>query len=110
MAELIFYQLSKDANRLPYGDVIFPAKYVNAYVLAANTAQPVTIPTGARVAMFSATSNFYVKFQGAAAVPTVNVTNGSAPELNPTARDVTGYTTLSLVAPADSVVTICYFS
>ena len=43
---------------LANGDVIYPPKYVNAYVLAAGVAQAVTIPAGARVAIFNSTSQF----------------------------------------------------
>lgn len=111
MAELIYYELSRDANRLAHGDVVFPSKYVDAYVLTGGAAAtPVTVPTGARVAVFNSTGNFYVNWLVTAAVPTTNITNGAAPELNPVARDLTGYSSFSLVAPADCILTIAYFS
>ena len=110
MAEIIQYQLSRDANMLANGDVIYPPKYVNAYVLAAGVAQAVTIPAGARVAIFTSTSNFYVNWLATAAEPGSNITDGSAPELNPVARDLTEYTSFSMISPADCVVTITYFS
>jgi hypothetical protein len=95
---------------MPHGDVVYPAKYVDAYVLAAATPQMVIIPAGARVAMFSATNNFYVNFAGAAAEPTVNITNGSGSELNPLARDIRGYSSFSVVSPSGCILTIAYFS
>jgi hypothetical protein len=109
MAELIQYQLSRDANNLPNGDIIYPSKYINAYVLAAGSPKTVNIPTGARVAMFSATNNYYVNFTGAAAEPAGDIINGYASELNPVARDVTGYTTFSVVSPAACILTIAFF-
>lgn len=109
MAELIQYQLSRDANFLAQGDVIYPSKHIDAYVLAAGVAKSVTIPTGARVAIFNATANFYVNWNAVAAVPAADITNGSGPELNPVARDVTGDTAFSMIAPADCIVTIAYF-
>jgi hypothetical protein len=110
MPALIQYQLSSDANRFVNGDVIYPAKYINAYVLVGGAAQAVTIPAGARVAIFSSNNNFYANFQGgSAAVPAVNVTNGTAPELNPVARDLTGLTTFSIISADSCVVTIAYF-
>jgi hypothetical protein len=110
MPELIFYQLSRDANRLANGDVLFPSKYVNAYVLAAGIAQTITIPSGARVAVFSSTGNFYVNWLAAAIEPTGNITNGSGPELNPVARDVSGYGSISVIAPSICTLTVAYFS
>jgi hypothetical protein len=109
MAELIQYQLGRDANMLPHGDVIYPPKYVNAYVLAAGVATPVTIPTGARIAVFSSNTNFYVNWLTTAAVPSANITDGSAPELNPVARDVSRYSSFSVVSPDACVLTIAYF-
>jgi hypothetical protein len=110
MAELVYFQLSKDANRLAQGNVIFPSKYVNAYVLSAGVAQTVTIPTGGRVAVFSSSNNFYINWQTTASEPSANITNGAGPELNPVARDVTGYTSFSVVAPVSCILTISYFS
>lgn len=110
MAEIIQYQLSRDANMLPNGDVIYPPKYVNAYVLVAGVAQTVTIPAGARVAIFTSTGNFYVNWLTTAAVPATNVTNGSASELNPVARDLSGYTSFSMICSVNCVATITYFA
>lgn len=109
MAELIQYQLSRDANLLPHGDVVYPSKYVNAYVLSAGAPVTVNIPTGARVAVFNSNTNFYVNWLAAAAVPSGNITDGSAPELNPVARDVTGYVSFSVISPDACVLTIAYF-
>ena len=93
----------------PHGDVIYPPKYVNAYVLAAGVGRGVTIPAGARIAVFSSNTNFYVNWLATAAVPLANITDGSAPELNPVARDVSGYTSFSVVSQDACVLTIAYF-
>lgn len=108
MAEIIQYQLSKDANFYPHGIVIYPPKYVNAYVLVANTAQTVTVPTDARVALFSCTRDFYINWQTTAAVPSSNITNGTGPELNPVARDISDYTSFSVISSEDCILTIAY--
>jgi hypothetical protein len=60
--------------------------------------------------MFNSTGNFYVNWLATAAVPTTNITNGAAPELNPVARDLTGFSSFSLAAPDNCVVTIAYFA
>lgn len=85
--------------------------YVNSYALGASVAETVTIPSGATVAMFSALSDFYVSYGTAATVPSGDVTDGSASELNPTVRDISGYSTLSIVSPTGSnQVTITFYA
>lgn len=87
-------------------------EYVDAMVLGvASTAEDWTVPAGCNFAVFSATANFYVAFgTGAAAIPAADVTDGSAPMLNPSARRVTPADVLSIVSPtAGAIVTIeCY--
>ena len=72
--------------------------------------QSVTVPAGARIAVFNSTGNFYANWLAAAAVPTANITDGSGPELNPVARDISGLASFSLIAPANCVVTVAYFA
>ena len=84
---------------------------VNSYVLVANTAQTVTIPAGATVMAFASTGNFYANFRGATAVvPTVNITNGTSSELNPTVRSTAGLSTISIISSATPVVTISFYN
>lgn len=110
MAELIQMVIVRDANRKAESFAIIPSQYVNAYVLVAATAQAVTIPTGARFALFSCNNDFYVDFQGGtAAVPAANVTNGSAPELNPAVRGIEGLSSFSVISPDAAILTISYF-
>lgn len=87
----------------------FPT-YTNGYPLAANTAQSVTVPTGATHALFAGASTFYVRYDGsAAAIPTEAVTNGTNAELNPKVRRIKGLSTLSLISPATNFVTVSFF-
>jgi len=96
-----------------------PPTSVVAYVLAANVAVDITLATDfvdavgkkpAR-AIFSATKEFYVKWNGAGAtVPSANITNGSSEELNPGVRNLTPINTLSIVSPVACVVTISLFT
>ena len=84
--------------------------HVDARVLAAGVAEAHTIPAGAKYVAFSATADFYAKFGGAASVPAADVTNGTASALNPTQRRVPdGVTTIGLIAPAASVVTLSFW-
>jgi hypothetical protein len=91
---------------------INPATYTNDYVLSASTPVTVTIPTGANLALFSATGSFYVNWiGGTAAVPGANVTDGTGVELSPTNfRNVTGLSTISIISPSSIVVTIGFYT
>lgn len=110
MPKLIQYQLTGDANRKVEGECIPPSKYIDAYVLAAGVAQDIVVPSRARIAIFNSNSNFYVSWTGVAAVaPATNVTDGSGPEMNPAARDVSNYDGFSMIAPDACVVTIAYY-
>lgn len=97
-------------------DALFalPQSDVNAAVLAANTAETITIPSGATHVSFSANTDFYMKFNGTAAVPGADVSDGSASELNPTVRrlllgDGTAVTSISVISPVAAVVTAMFF-
>lgn len=85
---------------------------INARVLAAGVAETFQVPAGSEVVVFSATGDFYAKIADTstdAAVPSADVTDGSASELNPAVREVspTGY--ISLIASAATIVTLAYY-
>lgn len=87
-----------------------PSDTNNAYVMT-GAAISATVPSGAVVAGFSATGNFYANFNGgSAAVPAANVTDGTAPELNPSTRRVAGVSSISLIGAAGVVVVISYYN
>ena len=88
---------------------IEPSKHTDARVLAANTAKSHNVPAGAQYVIFSATGNFYAKWDGAATVPNADVTNGTASELNPTVRCIGGVKTIGLIAPQDTIITMSFF-
>jgi len=84
--------------------------YVDARVLAANTAETVTIPSNAKYVVFSATpALFYVNYQGTAAAPAADVVDGTASELNPDVRYLGGLANFSIVAPATTIVTMLFY-
>jgi hypothetical protein len=90
--------------------------YIDNRVLAANTAEAHTVPVDAAnvkatYVIFSSTCDFYADFASTAVVPSADVTNGSGPELNPTARFLANdVTTISLITAADScVVTMMFY-
>jgi hypothetical protein len=92
------------------GYSFLPSDHVNALVLTAGAAKTATVPANATLAAFSATSQFYVNFFATAVIPSGDITNGSAPELSPTIRQVESGSTFSVVAPVDCIVTISYYN
>lgn len=88
-----------------------PADWVDARVLGVAVSEVYALPTEAKFVNFSANADFYAKFglSGAvtAAIPAADVTDGSAPMLNPGIRQIpTGVTHIALIAPAATIVTI----
>jgi hypothetical protein len=87
--------------------------FVNARVLAANTAELAAVPAGAAFVVFSSAIDFHVKFGDGtvvAAIPVADVADGSGSELNPEAREVpAGITHLSLISASAGVVTLAWY-
>lgn len=83
---------------------------INNRVLASGVEESDGVPPGAKLVMFSATGNFYCKINGTAAIPGADIIDGTGSELNPAARTVVASDTISLVAPANCVVTLSYYS
>jgi len=91
--------------------VIAPSDTRHVYILTAGVAKTVTIPAGARIALFCGTGAFWVGYGGnTAIVPTTDITNGQAPELNPIARHVEGLGTMSLIAKDAAIVNVIFYS
>jgi hypothetical protein len=73
-------------------------------------ASTVTVPPGANYVVYSATDDFYVRWDGtAAAIPGADITNGTGSEINPTIRDIKGVTSFSIIAAVDTVVTMAFY-
>jgi hypothetical protein len=78
--------------------------------LAAATNQAVTIPTDGNICAFSANGDFYVRYDGSAAtVPTGSIA-ASTVDLNPGVRDVSTVTTLNIIAPATTKITLAFYA
>jgi len=74
------------------------------------TAESFTVPAGANFVVFSADNDFYARYTGTAAVPSADVTDGTASEMNPTARNIKGVATISVVsATANCIVTATFY-
>ncbi len=95
---------------LPFSDA------VNVAVLAANTAEIIPIPTGAKFVLLTGTVNFYVDPTIAAIVPAADDVAGTAPELVlstvPVLRSLSGVnaTGLSVISASICIVTAAFYS
>lgn len=97
----VMHQDGSDALRVP--------AYVDAKALGAGVAEAFAVPTGARYALFSSTTNFYAKYDGAATVPG-DTADGSAAELNPATRYLGDQVSeISVIAPSAGVVTVMFY-
>ncbi len=85
--------------------------YVDVRVLAAGVAERHTVPATATSVIFSATGEFYVRWDAAqnAAVPAADVTDGSGSERSPDKRQLRGLASFSLIAPAATTVTMSFY-
>ena len=103
----------KTVKELPSGYPlvgIVPATYVDSMVLAADTPEVYTLPSGAVNVLINCTSDVWVKFGGAGAVPTTEVSDGTASELNPALRNVVGYTTIGFSSASVNKCSICVWN
>lgn len=96
------------ATNLPVDAISF-TDHIDARVLAASTAETVTVPTGATAVFFSSTADFYVNAFITATVPAADVTDGTASELNPLQRSVQGIASFSMIAPAAATITMAFY-
>jgi hypothetical protein len=94
-------------------DSITQADWIDARVLAANTAETFQAPTGAKYVRFSGDGAFFAKIAAsstAAAVPAADVTDGTASELSPEWRTLpVDQAYISLIATATRVVTLSFY-
>lgn len=95
-----------------------PSTWVDARVLAQDTAETITVPTFSGVSanqyrlvlVFSANcADYYVSATGTATVPSSDVTDGTAAERNPAYFKVSSGNTLSIIAPTACKVTTAYY-
>jgi hypothetical protein len=86
-----------------------PSDHCDSLSLVAGTAGSFPVPPDAKFAMFASTGDFFANYSGNASVPN-DVIDGSASELNPTMRYVNGLKFISVIAAADSIVTVSYYT
>lgn len=84
--------------------------YINAAFLAAGVAESFTVPAKANIVLFSSDSNFYLNVRAVAVIPVGDISDGSSPEYNPIARQVSPGDALSLIAPGACSVILAFYS
>lgn len=106
-----------DANGGSVPNSFGSSDYIDAAVLAANTPETHAIPTGAKYVIISASAICWVKVGGAAVIPTVDVTDGSASiciPATPAYRVAISLgstaTTIGLASSATCIVTLEFYS
>jgi hypothetical protein len=102
-----FYEY--DANRQNSGFYQQSDTIYNV-VLQANVMQTINPPTGAMMVLFNSDKVFYCKFNANAVVPAGNVVDGSASEISPDKRSLRNVTDIRLIAAAETVVTLAFYS
>jgi hypothetical protein len=102
--------------QMPEGTAQFfslpPSDYINAYLLQPGVPAVVAPPEGVSAVMFSATGNFWVWWgSGQAALPSGSIIDGTAPDLNPTVRQLKGRGArpFSIIAAASTTVTVQFY-
>lgn len=99
----------KEFDDRSYGGLIISdSRYL--VVLAAGTAKTITVPEYALIALFSADADFYAEYNTTAVVPTIDIMDGTAPELNPTLRSMLEVTTISVIASTNAILQISFYN
>lgn len=84
-------------------------RHVFSSVLTANTNKSFTVPTDAAFVLFSANGDFYVGYDEAATVPSGDTVDGTAHEMNPGVRYISGLTTVQVISEAAINITLQWF-
>lgn len=104
------FRVDHSTNSQFSSHVVVPPQYIDAKVLLANVSQTQTVPTGAGWIVFSANCNFYAQTGAAAAVPLASISNGSSPQMNPSAWNITGITQITVISDTACVVTLAFYN
>lgn len=94
---------------------IKPSLNINGYLLTAGVAKTITFPADANTAKpnyanFTSNGIFYARWDGSAAtIPLADTADSAGSEAAPGFRLIEGLTTVSVIAPVDTVLTISYY-
>ena len=109
---MIRWSQAVDQNGNPVFSGIPQSDTINAMVFSDAGVKSDTVPTGANLVYISVAggSNIFVKIGGTAAVPTADVTDGSASEAGALGRWLKGASAVGVAADGACVVTLAYYS
>lgn len=110
---MIRLNVARDANSSDRIPALRFSSHCNVLALLSGVADTITVPDGAKVALFSYPDavEIWVKVNDPVAIPAANIVNGTAPELNPEARQVTPGDSLNLIsAGKDANIMISFYS
>lgn len=89
--------------------VVVQSDCISAVVFLSAGTELVSVPAGARYVAFSSTVDFCCRIGGATTWPNASVLDGSAGELNPSARDVREDTVIGLASSGPGVITLSFY-
>lgn len=94
--------------------VVSPTTYTAQRTLAADTAEYINVPTGAKYAVFGSSGTFACRFNaaqaGTAAASFADATGGDTIMINPTVVYLLNVAELSLITKGDVYVSVAFFS
>lgn len=94
---------------IPDANFAIKQGYIYTNVLAANTAESITIPTGAKFFIINATADLWVNVGGTGTVPAGDTTNDTGSELNPTIRYLGSDTTIGIISESACKVSVMFY-
>ena len=102
---------SNDEDVAVVPDVNYAIKqgYINTYELTADTNKTITVPTGAKFAIFCSNADIWVRIGGTAAIPSGDTTDGTGSELNPSIRYLDTATTIGIISASAAKVSIMFY-
>lgn len=107
---LVPFRVFSDAGGQFSSSVRNVSQCVNGSTLAANVAETVTVPPGARIVLFSSDCSFYAAAGASAAALTGDVTDGTASEQNPAHWGLDGTVTqVTVISTAACHITYSYY-
>jgi len=97
-----------------FAPVIRPTTYTVTKTLAADTAEYITVPTGAKYAIFGSSTSFMARYNATAAGTDAaafgDATPNNAHEVNPTTRYLYGVGEISVIAKAACELSVTFYS
>lgn len=97
-----------------FAPTIRPTTYTAVRTLAADTAEYINVPTGAKYAVFGSSGTFACRYNaaqaGTQAAAFTDATGGDTIEINPTVRYLYGISELSVIAKGDVYLSVSFFN